>query len=67
MDAFLHFMMSDTTLFGFNIHNWIVALAGFIVIWGAIIVKDLGSFCGWYPARAFLCNVRSGQWTAVTK
>jgi hypothetical protein len=28
MDAFLRFMTSDTTLFGFNIHNWIVALAG---------------------------------------
>jgi hypothetical protein len=41
MDAFLHFMMSDTTLFGLNIHNWIAALAGFIVIWGAIIVRDL--------------------------
>ena len=41
MDAFSNFMMSDTTLFGFNIHNWIVALAGFIVIWGAIVVKDL--------------------------
>jgi hypothetical protein len=41
MDAFSNFMMSDTALFGFEIHNWIVALDGFIVIWGAIIVRDL--------------------------
>jgi|BarGraIncu00222A_1022003.scaffolds.fasta_scaffold48382_1 hypothetical protein len=41
MDAFLGFMTSDTTLFGFDIHNWIVALAGFVVIWGIVLVKDL--------------------------
>lgn len=34
MDTFLHFMTSDTTLFGISIHNWIIALAGFVVIWG---------------------------------
>jgi hypothetical protein len=41
MDAFLRFMTSDTTLFGFNIHNWIAALAGVVVIWGVVLVKDL--------------------------
>ena len=41
MDRFLYFMTSDTTLFGFNIHNWIVALVGFVVIWGTVLVKDL--------------------------
>jgi hypothetical protein len=41
MDAFLRFMTSDTTLFGFDIHNWIVALAGFVVILVVVLVKDL--------------------------
>jgi hypothetical protein len=41
MDAFLNLMMSDTSIFGFDIQNWILALAGFAVIWGFILVKDL--------------------------
>ena len=41
MDAFLHFMISDASILGFDIHNWIVALAGFVVIWGIVLVKDL--------------------------
>lgn len=41
MDAFLDFMMSDVSIFGFEIHTWILALAGFTAIWGAILVKDL--------------------------
>jgi hypothetical protein len=41
MDAFLNFMMSDTSIFGFDMYNWILALAGFTVIWGIILVKDL--------------------------
>ena len=41
MDTFLQFMKSGTTLLGFNIHNWVVALAGFVVIWGIVLIKDL--------------------------
>jgi hypothetical protein len=41
MDAFLNFMMSDTSIFGFDMYNWILALAGFSVIWGIILAKDL--------------------------
>ncbi len=41
MDIFLQFMASDTMLFGFNIHNWIVSLAGFVVILGVVLIKDL--------------------------
>ena len=41
MDAFLNLMMSDTSIFGFDMYNWILALAGFTVIWVIILVKDL--------------------------
>jgi len=41
MDAFLQFMTADTTIDGFTIHNWIFALAGVVVIWTTVIVRDL--------------------------
>jgi hypothetical protein len=40
MDAFSNFMMSDTSIFGFVVHTWILALAGFAVIWGIVLVND---------------------------
>lgn len=41
MDAFLKFMTTDTTIFGINIHNWMLALAGVVVLWVAVLVRDL--------------------------
>ena len=41
MDAFLKFMTDDTTIFGLVIHNWILALAGVIVLWALVLVRDL--------------------------
>jgi hypothetical protein len=41
MNTFIHFMTSDTTLFGINIHNWIIVLVGFVVIWGVVLIRDL--------------------------
>ena len=41
MDPFLKFMTADTVIFGVNIHNWMLALAGVVVLWTAVIVRDL--------------------------
>jgi len=41
MDAFLNFMTADTAIFGVNVHNWMLALAGFILLWATVIVQDL--------------------------
>ena len=41
MDAFLTLMTADTTIFGVNIHNWMIGLAGVAVIWATVIVRDL--------------------------
>ncbi len=41
MDAFLKFMTDDTTIFGLVIHNWILTLAGVIMLWALVLVRDL--------------------------
>ena len=41
MDAFLNFMTADTAIFGVNVHNWMLALAGFILLWATVIAQDL--------------------------
>jgi len=41
MDAFFGLMTGDTTLFGFTVHNWLIALGGVAVIWGTVLLKDL--------------------------
>jgi hypothetical protein len=41
MDAFYNFMTGDTTVYGFTAHNWLIALAGVVVIWGTVLIKDL--------------------------
>ena len=41
MDAFLKLMMADTTIVGIGIQNWMLAFAGVVVIWTAVIVRDL--------------------------
>lgn len=41
MDAFLNFMTADTMIFGVNVHNWMLGLAGIVVIWATVIVRDL--------------------------
>lgn len=41
MDEILKFMTADTMIFGVNIHNWMLGLAGFIVLWATVIVRDL--------------------------
>jgi len=41
MDAFLNFMMSDTTVLNVTVHNWLIALGGFVVIWTMVLLKDL--------------------------
>ncbi len=37
----MHFMTTDTSVFGLAIHNWMIALAITVVIWAAVIVRDL--------------------------
>ena len=41
MDAFLDFMTSDTTVLHVTVHNWVIALGAFAILWGAILVRDL--------------------------
>jgi hypothetical protein len=41
MDAFLKFLTADTTIFGVNIHNWMIGLAVVVVIWATVILRDL--------------------------
>ena len=41
MDVFLNLMMADTTIVGISIQNWMLALAGVVVLWSAFIVRDL--------------------------
>lgn len=41
MDAFLRFMTTDTTVFGMHIHNWMLGLAGVVVLWVTVLVRDL--------------------------
>lgn len=41
MDAFLNFMMADTTIFGVSIHNWMIGLAGVVVLWLTVVVRDV--------------------------
>ena len=41
MDAFLSFMADDTTLYGVTVHNWLIALVGVVIIWVAVLVRDL--------------------------
>ena len=41
MDAFLNFMTADTTIFGLSIHNWMLGLAGVVILWVAVVVQDL--------------------------
>jgi hypothetical protein len=36
MDAFLSFMMSNTTVFNVTVQNWMIALIGFAVIWATV-------------------------------
>jgi hypothetical protein len=40
MDAFLNFMTADTTIFGIVVQNWMLALAGVVVFWAIILVRD---------------------------
>ena len=40
MDAFLNFMTGETTMYGYVVHNWIIALAGFVIIWVIVLVRD---------------------------
>lgn len=41
MDAFLNFMTSDITVFNVTVHNWLIALAGIVVLWTMVLLKDL--------------------------
>ena len=41
MDAFLKLMTADTAIFGVSIHNWMLAFAGVVILWTAVIVRDL--------------------------
>jgi hypothetical protein len=41
MNAFYSLMTGDTTVFNFTVHNWLIALGGVVVIWGAVLLKDL--------------------------
>jgi len=41
MNAFYSFMTGDTAVFSITIHNWLIALAGVVVVWGTVLLKDL--------------------------
>jgi hypothetical protein len=41
MDAFFNFMTGDTTVLDVTVHNWVIALGAFAILWGAILLKDL--------------------------
>jgi hypothetical protein len=41
MQAFLNFMTSDTMVFSMPVHNWIIALGGFAVLWLTVLIRDL--------------------------
>ena len=41
MDAFLKLMTDDTTIFGIVVHNWMLGLAGIVVLWAVVLVRDL--------------------------
>ena len=41
MDAFYNLLTGDITVYGVTVHNWLVALAGVVVIWGTVLLKDL--------------------------
>jgi hypothetical protein len=41
MDAFLKFMTADTTIFGIVFQNWMLTLAGILVLWALVLVRDL--------------------------
>ena len=40
MDTALKLMTEDTRIFGFVVHNWLFALAGVVVLWVFILVRD---------------------------
>jgi hypothetical protein len=41
MNAFYSLMTGDTRVFDFTVHNWLIALAGVVVIWGTVLLKDI--------------------------
>jgi hypothetical protein len=41
MDKFLDFMTRDTPMYGYAVHNWIIALTGFVIIWVIVIARDV--------------------------
>lgn len=41
MDAFCNFMSGDTAVYRFTVHNWLIALAGVVLIRGTVLPKDL--------------------------
>ena len=38
MDAVLKFLVADTTIFGFDIHNWMLIIGGIVAIWALSLV-----------------------------
>jgi len=39
MKQYLHFLIDTTTLFGFDIQNWLLAVAAVLVIWVLILIR----------------------------
>ena len=41
MDEFVKLMTSDTVVFDYAVHNWILAVGGVVAIWTIVLLKDL--------------------------